>query len=764
VKRPVPLWSMTALLSMTTLIAGQATAADVPADPADAPLETVVIKDSSQSPVQNEEARLANIPGGTSLIAADVFEKGRVGTTSDILAFQPGVYAQTAQGSDGLKISIRGSGINRGTGFFRSGTQFYFDGLPLTGAGGTPYELFEPLGLEYTEVLRGGNAFDYGSVSLGGAINYVTKSGRDSPGVDLRTEGGSFDYYKAQAAGGGVVGAFDYYVSLTGSRRHGFQELSRAETWGIASNLGYEISPDIETRLYVRHRRTDNQTPGYIRQKDIDSDPTQANPQNLQQNASRLQPGSTWVGSKTTFKLDQEQKLTFGVVYHDYPIAINPNPAFGNINLPANGTDGAGTFTPTAYLTNSYWWYSDIAGLIEYTNTASLFSHRSKTSASLSSTFNPAAGVNVYTNNPNITTGPNAFKTLVKKADYNGSADSVFRLSNDTELIQDLWVTSGVALVSIKRSNRFDYIEPSITLPVGFERTASRATNHVLPRFGIRYDFTPEATVFANVTRSAEPPNSWSPTGGSGVSTAADLSNGFIIADLKDQTATSFEVGTRAKVGIFQGSVSLYHTDVRDELLSVQVAPGPPPITRELNGSPTKKQGVEAGLDTVLWKGSASDDPFTSRSRLLFRQAYTLNAFRYKDDPTYGSNQLPGIPRQFYQGELLFQHSRGFYGGASVQYASSTFVDYANTFLVKPYTLYGLNFGYDEPDGRWQAYLDIRNLTNKHYTASVSPVFDTRQNPSAPANTVAGQPNDLRLLSPGDGFGVFGGFTLKFGE
>lgn len=782
-KWPVPILSMTALLGMTALLADQAAAAgiyadtanaadtadtadaaDAPAAAPDAPLETVIVKDNSQSPIQNEEARLANIPGAASLIAADVFEKGRVGTTSDILAFQPGVFAQTAQGSDGLKISIRGSGINRGTGFFRSGTQFYFDGLPLTGAGGTPYELFEPLGLEYTEVLRGGNAFDYGSVALGGAINYVTRSGRDSPGLALRTEGGSFDYYKAQAASGGVVGAFDYYVSLTGSRRHGFQELSRAESWGIVSNFGYEISPDVETRLYVRHRRTDNQTPGYVRQKDIDADPTQANPQNLQQNASRLQPGSTWVGSKTTFKIDPAQTFTVGVVYHDYPIAINPNPAFGNIILPANGADGSGVFAPNAVLTNSYWWYSDLAGLLEYTNSGSLFSHRSNSSASLSSTFHPAAGVNVYDNNPNITTGPNAFRTLVKKADYNGSADSVFRLSNDTEVTEDLWVTSGVALVSIKRSSRFDYIEPSITLPVGFERSASRTTNHVLPRFGVRYDFTPQTTVFANVTRTAEPPNSWSPSGGSGVSTASDLSNGFLIANLKDQTATSFEVGARAKVSIFQGSLSLYHSDVRDELLSVQVAPGPPPITRELNGSPTRKEGVEAGLDTILWNGTASEDPFTSRSRVLFRQAYTLNAFRYKDDPTYGSNQLPGIPRQFYQGELLFQHSRGFYGGASIQYASSTFVDYANTFLVRPYTVYGLNFGYDEPSGHWQAYLDIRNLTDKHYTASVSPVFDTRQNPLAAANTLAGQPNDLRLLSPGDGFGVFGGFTLKFGE
>jgi len=771
VKWPVPRLSLTALLSMTTLMVQQAPAAEVPADPADAaaaapdaPLETVVIKDSSQSPVQSEEARLANIPGGTSLIAADVFEKGRVGTASDILAFQPGVYAQTAQGSDGLKISIRGSGINRGTGFFRSGTQFYFDGLPLTGAGGTPYELFEPLGLEYTEVLRGGNAFDYGSVALGGAINYVTRSGHDSPGLALRTEGGSFDYYKAQAAGGGVVGAFDYYVSLTGSRRHGFQDLSRAETWGIVSNFGYEISPDVETRLYIRHRRTDNQTPGYVRQKDIDQDPTQANPQNLQQNASRLQPGSTWIGSKTTFKLDQAQTFTVGVVYHDYPIAINPNPAPGNITLPANGADGPGAFAPNAVLTNSYWWYSDLAGVLEYASSGSLFSHRSNSSASLSSTFHPAAGVDIYANNPNITAGPNAFKTLVKKADYNGSADSVFRLGNDTEVVEDFWVTSGVALVSIKRSSRFDYIEPSITLPAGFERSASRTTSHVLPRFGVRYDFTPETTAFANITRTAEPPNSWSPTGGSGVSTAPDLSNGFLIANLRDQTATSFEVGARTKFSLFQGSLSLYHSDVRDELLSVQVAPGPPPVTRELNGTPTRKEGVEAGLDTILWKGSASEDPFTSRSRLLFRQAYTLNAFRYKDDPAYGSNQLPGIPRHFYQGELLFQHSRGFYGGASVQYASSTFVDYANTFLVRPYTLYGLNFGYDEPGGRWQAYLDIRNLTDKHYTASVSPVFDTRQNPSAPVNTLAGQPNDLRLLSPGDGFGVFGGFTLKFGE
>ena len=62
--------------------------------------------------------------------------------------------------------------------------------------------------------------------------------------------------------------------------------------------------------------------------------------------------------------------------------------------------------------------------------------------------------MNIYDNNPNITSGVNAFKTLIKKADYNGSADSVFRLGNETEVLDNFWASTGVALVSNKRSSR----------------------------------------------------------------------------------------------------------------------------------------------------------------------------------------------------------------------------------------------------------------------------------------------------------------------
>lgn len=116
-----------------------------------------------QSHASTARARLASTPGGTSVVDQQIVQKGRVFTDQDVLAFQPGVYAQSSGGGDGLKISIRGSGLQAGTNYFRQGIYIMFDGLPVTGPGGTAYELFEPLGLDYTEVLRGANAFDAGA-------------------------------------------------------------------------------------------------------------------------------------------------------------------------------------------------------------------------------------------------------------------------------------------------------------------------------------------------------------------------------------------------------------------------------------------------------------------------------------------------------------------------------------------------------------------------------------------------------------------------
>lgn len=139
-------------------------------------------------------------------------------------------------------------------GYFREGTKFLFDGLALTGSGGTPYELLETQGLDYTEVLRGANAFQYGALSLGGAINMVTHSGLTAPGNHARLEAGSFGWRKQQLSTGGVVGNGDYYVSLSNSERDGYQDWTFTKAKGVVTNFGYRFNPKLETRLFVRYR------------------------------------------------------------------------------------------------------------------------------------------------------------------------------------------------------------------------------------------------------------------------------------------------------------------------------------------------------------------------------------------------------------------------------------------------------------------------------------------------------------------------------
>ncbi len=173
------------------------------------------------------------------------------------------------------------------------------------------------------------------------------------------------------------------------------------------------------------------------------------------------------------------------------------------------------------------------------------------------------------------------------------------------------------------------------------------------------------------------------PSGGSAVHGAtrhpdgsAVLSNGFIAPDIKDQTATTFEIGTRFKKGIFLGGLALYHTDVKNELLTVQVDPGPPPVTRETNGTPTKKEGIEAGLDVIVWQGDNAKDPFKAKNGCSCAASPSRSIpFAQKRSDVPSRSELPGIPRQFYRAALVYTvHERLLHASIDLQHATSTFV------------------------------------------------------------------------------------------
>ncbi|NMY30781.1 TonB-dependent receptor [Pseudomonas sp. WS 5412] len=660
------------------------------------------------------QAQLKQVPGGTNYVDMASVEQGRVSSNEDVLKYQAGIYAKAAN-NEGVKISIRGSGINRGPGSHASGLYETIDGLPLTGPGGTPYELKDPLWLSRVEVLRGANGFDRGALALGGAVNYVTRTGYDAPKLRVRYEAGSHGYAQREISSGQVLGDADYYISLTDTDYDGFQQQSAGSGKGVAANFGYRFNPDLETRFYLRYRETANDSPGKLTRQQIEHSPRAANALNLTRDSKRLQPGSTWIANKTTLQLDDNSRIEAGLVYHDYPMDLR------------EGTNRLKVA------------YTDISGTLNYIRQDTLLGRDSKTTVGLRTTQGlPNNGVSEYVRVPAGATAGFAPGTKTRDYSYLGS-DTVLHVSNDLELLPDLWLTTGLAAIYTRR-------ETEVTYPETHAPLSTHAWDYA-PRVGLRYDFNPQLQVYGNLSRSVEPPHAWSMIWGSNKFFAKDVNNpasGLARegVELQNQTATTLEVGGRGEAWFGQWDLALYHSLVRHELLSVETQAATPNLSQvvaESNASPTIHQGLELSLTSPLWEGG-------NTGRLALRQAYTYSNFHYRDDPRFGDNTLPGIPKHYYQAQVRYSHPSGFFSSLNGEYSSRVAVDYANSYYARAYGLLGATVGYDAPKQDWQAWVDLRNLTNQRYANTVTPGYDDHG-------------KDMARSTPGDGMGVYAGVS-----
>ena len=684
----------TVALSATAHAAPQATTLDA-------------VNVTAASETEQARAALKRVPGAGNVVDLTKAD-GRLSTSADVLAYQPGISAQSP-GNEGAKVSIRGSGINRGPGAHASGISVSLDGLPLTGPGGTPYELLEPLWLSRAEVLRGANGFERGALALGGAINYVSRSGRDSAGLELQYEAGSRGYQKRSIGYGGVSGDVDYYLAYTDTESDGYQRHAASDGKGAMANLGWQISPTLETRFFVRYRETNHETPGRLTRDQIRNDPRAANPANLAIDARRPQPGSTWIGNTTTWQIDDASSLQAGLVYHKYPMDLNES-------LYRQQLD-----------------YSNLNATVDYRHRHLLLGRASVTTLGLRVTHDLDADVR-----ETLRFASNGYAAGTHTRDFSHhGTDSTLHIGNDLALTDALHLQTGLALINTRR-------DVQVTWPATPERLREHQWDYA-PRLGFTWQQTPQTQWFGNLSRSVEPAHPWSMIWGSNQYFAAGngASTGRQRApvQLDNQTATTLELGARGDSAIGRWELTGYYARVLHELLTVEVLPVPNLFVAENNASPTVHRGLEAGLDSTLWQGRDG--------RLSLRQAYTFSDFRYRDDALFGSNRLPGLPRHYYQAELRYDHPTGFYAALNTEYASAMFVDYANSVRADSHAIVGSRVGFDAPSGRWQAWAEMRNIGDRHYAATVTPGYND-----------AGK--DVARSTPGEGRGVYAGLRWRF--
>lgn len=635
--------------------------------------------------------QIKSVPGGANVIKAEEFKTGRVSTMKDALEYVPGVFVQPRFGSDEARLSIRGSGLQRT--FHGRGLKLMLDGVPLNLAdGGFDMQAVEPLSVEYLEVFRGANALRYGSTTLGGAINYVSPTGYTADKAQARAEYGSYGYVRGQVSSGQVIGPADYYVSLTHFSQDGFRAHSEQSNQRVSSNFGYRFSDTVETRMFYTYVLTDSALPGSITKAQLEANPRQANAANIAGNQKRDFELHR-VANKTTFQLDQGSLELMAFVSHKDLY----HPIFQVIDQNSN----------------------DLGVEVRYRNQAERLGRKNEFTLGFSPTANfveNAQFVNVA--------GSPAAKTL---QNYQQAQNLDLYFDNRHWLNDQLSLVFGVQLSWANRD--LDGIFASPTFNQDFW-----ALN---PKLGFIHEPTAGLQFYGNVSRSFEPPS------------FSELGNiGGVYAPRDDQSAWTFELGTRGERGRFAWDVTGYYAIVDNELLAFQ-RPGAAIGTSDtINAGTTLHAGLELGASARLWEGITHAGAGKDADAVIARLAYQWNHFRYQDSTAFGNNTLPGVPEHYLRADLNYTHPNGLYFGPNVEIMPvKTPVDHANTFFADSYALLGLKGGWRSK--QWSVFAEIRNLTDKRYAAT-----------TGVALTAAGA--DVAQFLPGDGRAIYTGIEWKW--
>jgi iron complex outermembrane receptor protein len=658
---------------------------------------TVTVPNTAQA-----TADIQRTPGAVDVVPDTAFKNGPADTIKDVLGWVPGVSTSESRYGDDARVSIRGSALSRP--FGTRGVNMFMDGIPINTSDGL-VDLFEidPTAYRYVEVFKGANGMRYGANSLGGAINFVTPTGRDASQFGGRIDGGGFGYERAQAGTGGVNGKFDYFFTASQQRFDGYRDHSQGNQERGSGNVGYQFSPKAETRFYVNANSIRDHMPGELDKTTALTSPTTANSDFTWKDQQR-NIDSFRIANKTTMRFDSTI-VDFGVfVVHRH--VDHPNWAYLDFTVDDNG------------------------GFVRVADDRAIGAYRNKLVVGLnlhegsidskSYWYSNTFPFGSYPTDAIPGAGPGAVKGTLWTSTLDTPKTTSVYLDDAIFLRSDIALNVGTEFQHAVRP-REDRLNAA--------QTGSLTFNNVTPKVGLLWDVDRTSQVFANVSRSAEAPTY-------DVNPTVTVS-----APLKAQTATTFEIGTRGGRPDITWDLSLYRAQIDNELQCVSSYPG---SCNYVNAGHTVHQGIEAGVGVEFLKSVLSQG-----GSFRFNAAYSYNDFHYDGDPVYSNNRLAGVPTHFIRAEVLYYHSSGFYAGPNTEWMPTRyFADNANTTTIDPYGLLNVKLGYDKTGGRWSPYVEGRNLLDKRYIA----LFD-----------VAGNANDsAQIFYPGTGRSIRAGLRFKW--
>ena len=607
---------------------------------------------------------------------------------SESLTSVPGLQIQNRQNySQDLQLSIRGFG-SRSTYGVR-GIRMYVDGIPATmpdGQGQTSN--IDINSIESVDVLRGPFSALYGNAS-GGVMNVTTETGCEPATIEASSYYGSFGSWRYGLKATGAVGDgtqpgdVDYTVSSSRFATHGYRDHSGAQKNLANAKLGVRIDDVSKLTLILNSVDTKANDPGGLSKSEWKDNPRQS-PRGDQYNM-RKTIKQTQAGLRYERQLSEQDDLSVMMYagerettqYQSIPRApqLNPTHAGGVIDLSRHyqGID-------------TRWTHRGELGVPVTFTTGLNYENMSEDRKGYEN-FIMSGSTPVY-----------GHKGQQRRNERNLMWNVDPYLQTAWQLTDKLSLDAGVRYSSVWFDSNDHYVTPR-----NGDDSGEASYHKWLPAGSLKYTVTDAWNLYVAGGRGFETPTinelSYRSGGQSGLN-----------FDLQPSTNTTWEVGSKTRVGNGLVTAALFQTDTDNEIVTDASSGG---RTTYKNAGKTRRQGAELSVD----------QQFAGNWRAKMAWTYLNATYRTNvcNDQDCNGNRMPGIARNMGFASLGWQPESGWYAGADVRYMSDIQADDENTAKAPSYTVVGLNTGYKLNYGNWMmdVFGRVDNLFDREYVGSV---------------------------------------------
>jgi len=189
---------------------------------------------------------LRDVPANVQSYGSREFGRQRQGNLSEFLESNPtSVTVNAAQGNRyQADISFRGFTASPLVGV-PQGLSVFQDGVRINESFGdvVNWDLLPQSAIASLQLIPGSNPL-FGLNTLGGALSFYTKSGRDYPGGAVEVSGGSFGRKTLQFEQGGASGPCDYFATANVARERGWAQHNPSRVEQFFGKVGYRAQRD----------------------------------------------------------------------------------------------------------------------------------------------------------------------------------------------------------------------------------------------------------------------------------------------------------------------------------------------------------------------------------------------------------------------------------------------------------------------------------------------------------------------------------------